>query len=78
MKMLKRLIRRFIPDITYLRKIEALAKSVVAEAIEEGSFEVFILDEGMTPFQQSVSLLARELKYKHTHNDGCCTHEETK
>ena len=55
----------------YLKLIESLAKEVVSAAIEEDSFEVFA-DGDKTELQSKITELARHLKYKHEHSDGCC------
>lgn len=54
----------------YLKLIETLAKEVVTAAIEEDSFEVFAHGH-KTNLQFKISELARQLKYRHEHNDGC-------
>lgn len=54
----------------YLKLVEALAKEVVAAAVEEDSFEVFA-NGPKTELQDKITKLARQLKYRHEHNDGC-------
>lgn len=54
----------------YLKLIESLAKDVVAAAISEDSFEVFA-DGPKTELQQKITEMARHLKYRHEHDDGC-------
>lgn len=57
----------------YLKLIESLAKEVVAAAVAEDSFEVFA-NGYKTNLQWKITELARQLKYRHEHNDGCdCT-----
>ncbi|HEY5267676.1 MAG TPA: hypothetical protein VII94_00910 [Candidatus Saccharimonadales bacterium] len=59
----------------YLKTIELLAKEVVSAALDENSFEVFGYGP-KTELQKKISEMARQLKYKHEHSDGCCSTED--
>jgi hypothetical protein len=61
-------------DAEYLKTVESLAKAVVSAAIDEDSFEVF-LDGPKTPLQQAITDLARRVRYRHEHGDGCVEDE---
>jgi hypothetical protein len=55
----------------YLHRIEALAHELVAAAIEEDSFEVYLDREPKTPLQGAITRLARNLRHTHYRGDGC-------
>lgn len=59
-----------LTDEQYNAEIERLAKAVVHEAVKEGQFEVFA-DGNKTPLQQTITDMARTLRYQHHVGDGC-------
>lgn len=67
----EREIEDFGKSTEYFQKIEDLAKELISAAIQEDSFEVFLGDGAVTPLQKAIVKLAQEVKYMHTHDDGC-------
>jgi hypothetical protein len=61
----------------YLRAVERRAKEVVERAMEEGWLMFPPDDSDQTPLQRSINELARNLRYVHTHGDGCLDDEES-
>jgi hypothetical protein len=61
--------------ISYLKKIETLAKNIITKALDENTFEVFLPDGDKTDLQKAISDLAQELRYTHYKNDGCVDHD---
>jgi len=68
-----------LTDEEYLNSVEVLAKAVVEEALAEGwlRFQPDLPDS--SPLQRAVNELARNLRYVHSHDDGCLDeHQESK
>jgi hypothetical protein len=66
----RRLFRK--SNKAYLKHIELLAKEVVDAASDE--FEVYI-DVPKSNLEKKITKLAKELRYTHEHDDGCCGKE---
>jgi len=59
-------------DVEYLQRIEALARKVIDQALDEGWLTLDPEDEvHQTPLQRAVNERARHLRHKHYEGDGC-------
>lgn len=59
-------------ELTYLRRVELLARGVCDEAINEGWLSYRPDPSDATPLQQAVNELARSIRHQHYEGDGCC------
>ena len=59
-------------ELTYLRRVEVLARAVCDEALDEGWLSFRADPPEATRLHRAVNELARNLRHHHSDSDGCC------